>query len=79
MLHEQPLQSLHRYAGSRPGRAITEGHFAGIGKACFQRRTLLPVDDGDVVASFRQFVRGGDADDAGAKNDDFMILQIDGA
>lgn len=66
MFHEQPLHGLHRDAGRGPWRAIAEGHFAGIGKAGFQRRTRLPVDDRDVMTGLGQLISGCDADNAGS-------------
>ena len=71
VVHEQPLDRLHRNAGSGPGRAIAEGDFAGIGKARFQRRPLLPVDDRDLMARLGKLIRRCHADDTGTQNDDF--------
>src|SRR5262249_42602251 len=41
-----------------------------VGEAGFQRGVRLAVDDDDLVAFVQQVPGGGDADDAGAENDD---------
>ncbi len=43
---------------------------AGIGEAGLARRLGLAVDHGDLVAVLEQLPGGGDADHAGAQDDD---------
>ncbi len=76
VLHEQPLHCLHWDAGCRPGRAIAERDFAGIGKARFQRRSWLTVNDRHVMSAPGKLIGRGDADDAGAENNNFHDFPI---
>jgi len=70
VVHRQPLDRLQRYAGARPRRRITRRDFARVGEARLERRLGLAVDDRDLMAGERQLPRRGDADDAGAENQD---------
>ncbi len=73
--HQQPLDRLDRHAGSGPGRRIAGRDFAGVGVAGLERRTLLAVDDRDLVARSRQVIGSAGADDAAAQHDDFHVLR----
>jgi hypothetical protein len=67
----QPLQHLQRRAGVGPGFGVADGDLPAVGKAGFGSRRGLAVDHGDVVTLLAQEVRRGDAEQAGAENDDF--------
>ncbi|MNI24173.1 hypothetical protein D3C73_777850 [compost metagenome] len=71
VVHEKPFHRLQRDSGCRPGGAVTEGNLTGIGKAGFQRRTFLPVNDGDLMAGLGKLIGGCNTDNAGSENDDF--------
>src|SRR3990167_6419654 len=53
-------------AGGRPGREYSGGQQAAGGKAGFLGGGAALFEYGDGVAVLRQFIRGGDADNAGA-------------
>jgi hypothetical protein len=50
---------------------MADGDLAAVGEAGFGRRRCLAVDHGDFVAQLLQVIGGGDAEQAGAENDDF--------
>ena len=68
---EQPLQRLPAHPRRRPGRGVARAHVAGVAEARLEARTELPVDDRHLVAVLGEVVRGGDADHAGAEDEDF--------
>ena len=67
----EPLQHLQRRARVGPGLGVADRDLAAVGEAGFGGRRGLAVDDGDVVALLAQEVGRGDAEQAGAENDDF--------
>mmetsp|Transcript_49004 Transcript_49004/g.115075 ORF Transcript_49004/g.115075 Transcript_49004/m.115075 type:complete len:405 (+) Transcript_49004:3300-4514(+) len=67
---QQPLGHLEGRAGIGPGLAEAHRDLGAVGEAGFQGRIGLAVDDDDLVAFVEQVPGGGDADDAGAENDD---------
>ena len=67
----QPLQHLQRRAGVGPGFGMADRDLAAVGEAGFGGRAGLAVDDGDVVPLLAQVIGRGDAEQAGAEDDDF--------
>ena len=67
----QPLQHLQRRARVGPGLGMADRDLAAVGKAGLRRGRGLAVDDADVVALLAQEVGRGDAEQAGAEDDDF--------
>src|SRR5690606_13447818 len=53
-----------------PGRGIAGRDFSRIGKAGFQSRSGLTIDDRDLVSSLVQIIGGGDPDDTCAQHND---------
>jgi hypothetical protein len=67
---QQPLGHLEGRAGIGPGLAEADRDLRAVGEAGLQRRVGLAVDDDDFMPLVEQIPGGGDADDAGAENDD---------
>ena len=63
---EQGAQHLAGHAGGGPGRDMARGDQAGVGETAFLGGIVAAVDQGDLVSGGVQVMRGGDADDAGA-------------
>ena len=71
VLHQQPLDRLHRHARPGPGRGIAGRDLAGVGVAGFERRRGLAVDHRHLVAGLGQVVGAGRADHAAAEDENF--------
>ena len=67
----QPLQHLQGGPRVGPGLGMADRDLAAVGEAGFRGRRSLAIDDGDVVPLLAQEVGRGDAEQAGAENDDF--------
>ena len=68
---EQVTQHFGRHARCGPGGDVAGGDHAGIGKAGFFGSGAAALEHGDFMAVGGQFIRGGDADDAGPHDGDF--------
>jgi hypothetical protein len=66
----EPLQHLQRRARVGPGFGMADRDLPAVGEAGLRGRRGLAVDDGDVVALLAQEIGRGDAEQAGAENED---------
>jgi hypothetical protein len=66
----QPLEHLQRCAGVGPGLGVADRHLPAVGEAGFGGGRGLAVDHGDVVALLAQEMGRGDAEQAGAEDED---------
>jgi len=71
---EQPFENLARRGRIGPRLRMAHGHLPAIGEARPQARCGLPVDDAHGLAGTQVPVGGGDADNAGTKNDDIEVF-----
>ena len=67
---QQVADDLARHARRGPGRDVAGRQHAGVGKAGALGHAGVALEYGDLVAIKGQFVRGSDADDAGAEDGD---------
>ena len=67
----EPFQHLQRRARVGPGLGMADRDLAAVGEAGFCCGRSLPVDHADVVALLTKEVRRGDAQQAGAENNNF--------
>ena len=66
----KPAENPARSPRVGPRLGVTGGDLPAVGKAGFERRSWLPVDDDDVVAGLAQEPGAGDADHPGAEDKD---------
>ena len=76
---QQVAQHLGRHAWRGQRRDVARGQHAGVGKAGALGHAGMALEDSDLVAVGGQFVRGGDADDAGAEDGDVHGCRAVGA
>ncbi len=57
VLSPQPLENQRRRLGIRPRLGVTRRDLATVGEARLERRSALPIDDGDLMAGARDTTR----------------------
>ena len=67
---QQPGRDLREHAGSGERRHVAVRELGAVGEARLQRDAIVAIDDGDAMPVLGQVVGGGEADHAGAKDDD---------
>ncbi len=65
-----PQERLPRYLRARPGFGVAGRDLSAVGEAGLRGRGGLAVDDGDFVALLAKEIGRGDAEQAGAEDDD---------
>ena len=72
VLLTHPAQRLGAHARCGPRRCIARADVAAVGEARLQADAFAAVDHRHLVAILREVVRGGDADHAGAEDQDLQ-------
>jgi hypothetical protein len=73
---EQPFGGLPAHSRRRPWRGVARADVAGVAETRLEPGGRLAVEDGHFVAVLGEVVRGGDADHAGAENEDLHYRDI---
>ena len=69
----QPLQHFERRARVGPWFGMAHRNLATVGKAGFSRRIRLAVHHGDLMAELGEVIRGADAKQAAAEDENFHL------
>ncbi len=76
VLAPEPTQDLRHHGGLRPGLGVPGGDLAAVGERGFEGGRVVPLDHRHFVACGGEVPGAGNADHAGAENDDFHRVMI---